>query len=804
MQKNVNLNREVDTESTRSPSVGVWRARLLRLATEIIWVCLGWLLGQAELLFGTYPLGLALLCAAERHTLPILLGLLGAALGQMATPIAYFVTYLVAALVRVAARLLFEGRVSKERLRGEESARLPGVQETDELPTRRMLLRTLFQESLCLRMATGAVCALVVALYRIFEGGFQYYDLFAALFAVLVTPAAVLIYSQAERARPGWAFLHRVSRVLLLFSFVFAANSVLVIGLPLSPMLAFFCTLWMTEQRGSVEGAVAGGLLGIAYRPLYAPAFLLASLLYGVLRKNRRVGTAVGISMLAALSWSTYAGGAVGLLRLVPAYLLSASAFAVALRLSAVKGEKTPEDAEREALRLRMEESRHRDSNERFRGISEAFSSLSELFYNLSDRFRRPGTLDLRRVCDRSFDAFCTDCPNKTVCWGLEYAKTLQTVNGLISALHTKGRVSRELIPPAMQRRCESVSAILETVNRECARLTVEVLRNNRTEIFAMDYESAAEIINDALEEDAGEYRFDPESEARVAEYLADAGVRAQGVTVYGHRRCRIVVRGVDVENSRVSVETLRQDLGELCGLELGRPCFEVEDRVSTMILGAQKKIAVTGAQNNLSADGGVSGDSVNLFSNKKDYFYALISDGMGAGRDAAMTSNLCSAFLERMLRAGNRASTSIRMLNNLVRSRGQDATRECSSTVDLLELDLMTGEATFLKSGAAPSYVIRRGVVQRLQAGTVPIGILCAPDTQSSSYPLALGDTVVMISDGILQDDPDGVWLERFLQGAGEMMPEEIVYRICLHAAESAHHDDCSAIALRVQSAEE
>jgi stage II sporulation protein E len=319
-----------------------------------------------------------------------------------------------------------------------------------------------------------------------------------------------------------------------------------------------------------------------------------------------------------------------------------------------------------------------------------------------------------------------------------------------------------------------------------------------------MDYESAANIINDALEEDDGEYRFDHALEQRIVEYLSDAGVRTQSVTVYGKRRRQILVRGVDVEHATVSVETMRADLGEMCGMELSCPIFEIEDNVSLMTFRARKKISVISAESNLSADGGVSGDSVNLFSNKKDFFYALICDGMGAGREAALTSGLCSVFLEKMLRAGNRAGTSLRMLNNMTRSRGADSTRECSSTVDLLELDLMTAKASFTKSGASPSFVIRDRVVHRLQAGTAPIGIICALDVQSTPFDLRVGDTVVMVSDGVLQDDPECEWLSRFLVDAATLTPEELVYHISLHAAKNERHDDCSALAIRICGVEE
>ena len=94
--------------------------------------------------------------------------------------------------------------------------------------------------------------------------------------------------------------------------------------------------------------------------------------------------------------------------------------------------------------------------------------------------------------------------------------------------------------------------------------------------------------------------------------------------------------------------------------------------------------------------------ETVNVFVSRKDYFYALISDGMGTGEDAAFTSELCSVFLEKMLGAGNSIETSLKMLNGFIRSKSRASSAgECSATVDLLELDLLTGSASFVKSGA-------------------------------------------------------------------------------------------------------
>jgi len=74
----------------------------------------------------------------------------------------------------------------------------------------------------------------------------------------------------------------------------------------------------------------------------------------------------------------------------------------------------------------------------------------------------------------------------------------------------------------------------------------------------------------------------------------------------------------------------------------------------------------------------------------------------------------------------------------------------------------------------------------------------------QSTPFQLRVGDTVVLISDGILQDDPECEWISRFLTDAAGLTPEEIVYHICLHASKNEEHDDCSALAIRVCAAKE
>ncbi len=803
-------------EKKREGSQKRYRRGVKVAATGILWFFCAMLLGEGELWFGIRPFGFALLLSCAAYVPAIWAGLSMGALFFGEEPILYLCIYAAALLMRLSLSMLLDHPDAKVELRPAAKDILEQTQKTKEKTEKLHRMReafwkseagilfsdllhaagALFTERLCLLMAGGALCALMIGLYHVIVGGFRYYDLFFTLTMVAAVPLCILVYRAALQKKETHPFLSLLAKGALLASAVWSARMITVLGFELAPVLALYFCLASCKRESAVKGILLSVLCGLAYSPLESPGCLAAALVFLFCISIGREKVGIPLSVLCLPVWSAYATGAGAWIRLLPAALFAGTAYTLS-GLWLQKSQRSAEEAagdERTAAEYRRGNDRH------FRNISAAFSSLSEMLYNLSDRFRRPGTLDLRQICDTSFDAVCKQCPNRRICWGLEYADTLSAVNLLISSLHTKGKVDASLIPASMMQRCPSMEGILEGINRECARLTAEMLQNNRTEIFAMDYASAADIINDALEEEAGEYCFVPELEGHIAEYLRDAGIGFSSVTVYGNRRRSIAVYGADVDSARVTGEVLCADLGEMCGLTFAPPVFEVEDGRRVMLLRAKKQISVSGAYNNLSASGGVSGDTVNLFSNKKDYFYALICDGMGSGQEAAFTSGLCSVFLEKMLRGGNRTSTTLRMLNNMIRSRTVGSVRECSSTVDLLEIDLMRGEASFIKSGAAPSFVVRGNTVHRLQAGTAPIGIIPTLDAKWTHFSLLPGDTVVLVSDGILQDDEEGDRLREYLAKAEDMTPEALVYQICLNATNRAEHDDCSAIALRIE----
>ncbi len=766
-------------------------AALRESASGVGWALFAFLLGQAQLPFGASPLGLALLCAARGKILWLLGGLCASAFTREEGILVRVCAYLFAVGVRIAVRMTLDPPLAAAN--GEKKS------IADRFRAARPVL---FGETLMLRMATACVSAFLVGVHAIVQGGYRYYDLFGALLGMAAAPLCCLLYAAFFEPTARGSLAWEAAAGGLLVSLVWSVREVSLFGISISAFLAFTLTLMVTRQRGLARGALLGSLCGLAVAPLYAPLFLIAAGVSGLLWP-RSSTAAVTVSCLLGVLWGGYAGGLASLVELVPA-LVCASIFVLSGDKLSLFPEGTLFGALQQAKDSGQAEQavaaqRAASAEARMQALSDTFSALSQVCYNLSDRLRRPGVLELRRLCDETCDRYCLHCTNSALCWEREYGSTLDVLGKLTIELHGAGRASSETVPEYLRRRCPSMPAILEDINRGCARLYADTADRDRTELFAVDYEAVSAILAETLAAEQADYAVDEELTGRVRSLASRLGLRAQGILAYGGRRKQILAQGLDLTRAGIGVEDLRRSFVEACGFALTAPVFEIKDDLVSMRLCAARRYRVEYVQRSVSAAGEACGDSLSLFeSGEMDCFYALISDGMGSGREAALTSRICTLFLEKMLGSGNRKETALRLLNSFVRSKGL----ECSSTIDLMELDLLCGRASFIKSGAAPSYVRRDGNLFKLQSKTVPIGIMRALDAEQLVFDVEAGDVIVMLSDGIAQSFEESVWLLDLLSCGweeGDSLDAVADKILAGAAAANARPDDRTVALIRV-----
>lgn len=144
------------------------------------------------------------------------------------------------------------------------------------------------------------------------------------------------------------------------------------------------------------------------------------------------------------------------------------------------------------------------------------------------------------------------------------------------------------------------------------------------------------------------------------------------------------------------------------------------------------------------------SGDAVETLGCSAGEKYVLISDGMGSGKRAQLDSQISLQLACRLLRSGVSMSTAQRLINSVL---GVKDWEESFATLDLLRLDLFAGRAEFLRSGAAPAYLIRDGGAVRIECDSFPAGILVSCDPDVYSCKLFDGDIIIMTTDGAPED---------------------------------------------------
>ncbi|MDA8345612.1 MAG: SpoIIE family protein phosphatase [Thermaerobacter sp.] len=173
----------------------------------------------------------------------------------------------------------------------------------------------------------------------------------------------------------------------------------------------------------------------------------------------------------------------------------------------------------------------------------------------------------------------------------------------------------------------------------------------------------------------------------------------------------------------------------------------------------------------------GVSGDNYVVRELPDGRLLLGLSDGMGAGVEAAEQSASALDVVEGFLAAGMDPVVALRAANAARRG----ARGETFATLDLAIADLAGGEVVSLKIGAPETYLRRNGEVQVLRGDALPLGILPEAQAAVQHLPLRAGDLLVLVSDGVLEGPPGprGHWLEALLEALTGSDPQYLAEAI-------------------------
>lgn len=252
-----------------------------------------------------------------------------------------------------------------------------------------------------------------------------------------------------------------------------------------------------------------------------------------------------------------------------------------------------------------------------------------------------------------------------------------------------------------------------------------------------------------------------------------------------------------------------RRQAQELCGLlsELISAPVEIVrvdgDRVQ---LAERPLMTVSCGAASVNIGGGqemACGDTVWMGRLQDGRWMAALSDGMGHGDAAALASRETVQLLRLCLDAGYTREQTLTAVNGMMLMSGHG---ERFTTVDLLTVDLWSGEATLDKLGAAGSWLMQSGTLHEISGHALPLGILENIESRTCCLHLAPGDAVILMSDGVEEAFPDRAILENAIRDALTANDAETAARNLLAAAASCavtRTDDQTAAVVRICSAD-
>ncbi|MDD4571189.1 MAG: stage II sporulation protein E [Clostridia bacterium] len=719
---------------------------------DVLLLLLGFTLGRAEILAGLYPFGIAMVVAVSLYFLRLAgFVLLSVMLGYFTVLGMTGFSYLLICFILASVFYFY---------------RLDSKKQWFIVPA-----------------ATIAIVASVKAVGLIFTG-VTTYSLMISFFESLFAAGLSLIMMIACLAVKKLKREERLSVDELVCCFVVLLGGISGIGdfsvggIEIADMASRFLVMLAALWGGAGAGAGVGALMGIvpslslAAAPSTVGIYAFSGLLAGAFNAFGRLGVVAGF-LLGNIMLSLYLVNPSAIRgQLVASLIAGILLFAIPSKLmkrgnnifSNVGLKSAAEDKGQRLLRL---------SARRLKNTAWIFRELGDDCKLMANKDKPDERENINMVLSHLCNKVCEQCSIRQVCWTISLEETYRGVMELFQVAEKNGIAKVKDAPANFQKRCPHLKELVVTVNclyeLYCRSNYWQSQRMGTRLFLAAQLEGTAQVLENIAREMSS---MDGERgliEGHLANALASRGLTVEAVQVshISNKTLDLLVGLKDCPGENYCRDLIENE----CSKILGRS-FRVQEascnnacgercRFSLLEAGA-RKISIGKAQ--LAKDGlGICGDCGSSLLLEEGKQLLMISDGMGVGLQAAMQSGTAVNMLSRLLEAGFGKDNAIDTVNHVLMLSGKE---ESFVTLDMCIIDLYGGEAEFIKTGGAPSFIKRGHKVETVRAQSLPVGMLAKVEKEQYLKQLQNGDMIILASDGLLDADSkiDIKWLTNVL----------------------------------------
>lgn len=518
-------------------------------------------------------------------------------------------------------------------------------------------------------------------------------------------------------------------------------------------LLILICGYYTKEAGGAIVGVCGGITMGLSG----ADMFLLSFYAFGGLLS----GVFSGFGRIASVIAFVFAGLAVGALsydnfesyNVIIETLIAALIFIVI----SYKFDEKIRSVLRPSVTSPIIDTVKSEMFYKIRNASAVSTEICSSLTSVNDALSKSEKSDITYIPKKTKERVCGSCGLHDSCWGDSFENTQDAFNTLLSLKKEGVYLEYKTVPQQFSAKCIRTENVASSFNRLYGEYKIR--RKNEMRFKEMNSLVAEQFVNvssllDSLCEDLDkEICFDMDTAARVRAAAANCSFQVVDCCCVINELEKMTVElKVKSQKGKITLSPLSEQIKLITSRSFELPFIDRQGENTRFVYKEKSEYKVLSSGVQFCANGEkYSGDTFSTFEDGKGLFYAVICDGMGTGTKAALTSGLAVTLLEKLIKGGFGIKAAINTVNTALISKNGE---ECSVTLDLIVVDLFTGHTEFYKCGAADSVVKKNNKLINISFSSLPLGIISNTEVSCGTGTLGVGDSVIMFSDGVREED--------------------------------------------------
>ena len=436
-------------------------------------------------------------------------------------------------------------------------------------------------------------------------------------------------------------------------------------------------------------------------------------------------------------------------------------------------------------------------------GISNRLLSVSDVFADLADTLEDQDGKDnpytTKSLSKEIAKNYCGKCSEKGNCFSALGSDTSSILEGMCEAVLNRGKATILDVPTFITSRCVKTHNLISVVNNAGEQYKIKTLGSkeiiNCKKMMAEQFAGMALVLDSLSKEYGKNITFGGENEEILENELMRHNIVATETVIAGNgksSRVALTVRDCDVHKTML-IKTVSNCLQNPYAIE--KITDRGEEKTVHLVSAPTFHVAYGIAERRRDGED-VSGDSKAILSPSLNKKIFALSDGMGSGEKASLSSKKSLSMIENFYKAGFDDGLILSLVNQLLRIVND----EHFSALDIAVVDTADGGVDIIKLGAPSGFILRKSAIEVLKSIAPPVGIVDKINPTTAKYQLYDGDMMVLATDGIVDALGENGVIDA-VNEANTTNPQTLADRLLDEAIAKGAEDDCTVMVLRLVS---